>query len=174
MDRNELCKEIFKKSHLTGEFLLRSGQTSNEYFDKYRFEADPKLLKAIAAQMSSMIPEGTQILAGLEIGGIPIATAMSLYTGIPAAFVRKEAKSYGTCRLAEGADVKGKNVCIIEDVITTGGQVIESTYQLRECGAKVDHVLCAIYRGYGMPKKINEINLKMRSLFTMDELKSVN
>ena len=172
MNRLELCREMFKVSHLTGEFKLRSGQISNEYFDKYRFEAQPVLLKNIALQMKDLIPKGTEVLAGLEMGGIPIATALSLETGIPAAFVRKQAKSYGTCQLAEGTDIKAKKVCIIEDVITTGGQVIESTQQLREFDAQVDTVLCAIYRGQGKPEKLQNIGLTVKPLFTMEELKA--
>src|SRR3989344_4207270 len=127
MESRELAQSIYKIAHLTGEFKLRSGLTSKEYFDKYRFEAQPHILKAIAQAMKPMIPPGTQVLAGLEMGGIPIATALSLESGLPGVFVRKEAKSYGTCRIAEGLEsLNGLRVCIIEDVITTGGQGILS------------------------------------------------
>src|SRR5690349_11458711 len=119
LNRSELVRKVFEISYLRGEFKLRSGQTSTEYFDKYRFEAEPTLLKAIAEQLAPKIPAGTEILAGLEMGGIPVATALSLQTGIPALFVRKKAKDYGTCQFAEGRDFKGKKVCIIEDVVTT-------------------------------------------------------
>lgn len=170
MNRQELAKAIFETAYLRGEFKLRSGQTSNEYFDKYRFEAKPKLLAAIAEQMAPLIPEGTEILAGLEMGGIPVATALSLKTGLPALFVRKKAKEYGTCRLAEGTEFSGKNVLVIEDVVTTGGQVLLSTEDLRKAGAKVSHVLCVIHRGTG--NRLAPANLELRPLFTMDELKS--
>ena len=93
MERAELAKRIFNISHLTGEFLLRSGQTSNEYFDKYLFESQPDLLQAIAEKMSELIPSECEVLAGLEMGGIPIATSMSLHTKLPAAFIRKKARS---------------------------------------------------------------------------------
>ena len=174
MTKEELAKGIFESSHLKGEFLLRSGQTSSEYFDKYRFDAQPHLLSAIADHMAALIPKGTEALAGLEMGGIPVATALSLKTKLPCLFVRKEAKSYGTCQLAEGLDIKGKKLCVIEDVITTGGQVIESTGQLRELGAEVTSVLCVIYRGKGEPSKLRDIGLDMNSLFTMAELKASN
>ena len=88
--------------------MLRSGVVSNEYFDKYRFEADPVLLRDIAAALVPLVPAGTEALAGLELGGVPIATVLSQLTGIPAYFVRKEAKTYGTCQLAEGGDVDGR------------------------------------------------------------------
>lgn len=166
MTRQELAKKIYDTAHLTGEFKLRSGQTSHEYFDKYRFEAQPTLLREIAKQMVPLIPAGTEVLAGLEMGGIPIATALSLETGLPCVFVRKEAKEYGTCKFAEGLDITGKNVCIIEDVITTGGQVVFSTTDLRSIGAKVEHVLCVIHRGPTFPEpKLTEVQLTLTPLF---------
>lgn len=172
MTKSELAKKIYEVSHLTGEFKLRSGQISNEYFDKYRFEAKPKLLKEIAKQMTSLIPVGTEILAGLEMGGIPIATALSLETGIPCVFVRKKAKDYGTCKFAEGLEVKGKKICVIEDVITTGGQVILSAEDLKSLHAQITGVLCVIHRGSGHEPKLEEKGLKMTALMTMADLKA--
>lgn len=167
----ELAKKIYDISHLTGNFLLRSGKTSTEYFDKYQFECQPTLLKEIAVKLKNLIPADTDLLAGLEMGGIPIATALSLETGIPTVLVRKEAKSYGTAKLAEGPEIKGKKLCIIEDVITTGGQVALSTRDLRERGAIIDTVLCVIYRGenQGQEPKIVESQLEMKALFTKYE-----
>jgi orotate phosphoribosyltransferase len=127
MDRRQLASAIFTSSHLTGQFTLRSGATSGEYFDKYRFEADPPLLRAIAQAMASMLPDGTDVLAGLELGGVPLAVMLGQVTGIPTAFVRKQAKPYGTMRVSEGAEVDGARVVVIEDVITSGGQVVAST-----------------------------------------------
>lgn len=166
MTKQELAKKIYDIAHLTGEFKLRSGQISSEYFDKYRFEAQPILLREIAKQMALLIPAGTEVLAGLEMGGIPIATALSLETGIPCVFVRKEAKEYGTCQFAEGLDIKGKNVCVIEDVVTTGGQVVLSTKDLRSLGAQISHVLCVIHRGPVFPEpKLTEVGLNLSPLF---------
>lgn len=166
MTKQELAKKIYDVAHLTGEFKLRSGQISNEYFDKYRFEAQPMILKEIARHMAPLIPPGTEILAGLEMGGIPIATALSLETGLPCVFVRKEAKEYGTCQFAEGLDVKNKNVCIIEDVVTTGGQVVLSAADLRSLGAIINHVLCVIHRGPVFPEpKLTEVGLNLSPLF---------
>ncbi|MBN2240910.1 MAG: orotate phosphoribosyltransferase [Dehalococcoidales bacterium] len=172
MDRKELAAKIYSVSHLTGEFILRSGQVSNEYFDKYLFESDPEILEEIAAQMTALIPESTEVLAGLEMGAIPVATMLSAKTGLPAVFVRKKAKEYGTCKLAEGADINGKKLCIIEDVVTTGGQIILSTKDLRGFGAVIEDVLCVIERGdrsYGI---LAEEGLTLHPLFTMDELKA--
>lgn len=172
MTKKELAQKIYEISHLTGQFKLRSGQTSTEYFDKYRFESRPEVLREIARQMAPLIPPGTEVLAGLEMGGIPVATALSLETGVPCAFVRKKAKDYGTCQFAEGLDLKNKNVCVIEDVITTGGQVVLSTEDIRSLGAKVSTVLCVIHRGSGQESKLSEIGLQMKALMTMEELKS--
>lgn len=172
MNKKELAQEIFQTSHLTGDFLLRSGQRSTEYFDKYRFESEPWLLKKIAAALAPLVPKDCDYLAGLELGGIPIATALSMETGKPCVFVRKEAKTYGTCQLAEGKDISGKKLCVVEDVITTGGQVAESVQDLRERGAKIEHVLCVINRANETPKALLEAKIQLHHLFTMAELKS--
>ncbi len=166
MTHQELAKNIYQISHLTGDFLLRSGQRSNEYFDKYRFESQPLILREIAEQMKKLIPAGTEVLAALEMGGIPIGTALSLASGLPCAFVRKEAKEYGTCQFAEGIEIKNKKVCIIEDVITSGGQVLLSTADLRALGANIDNVLCVIHRGgEAAENKLKEAGLKLFPLF---------
>ena len=104
------------------------------------------------------------------MGGIPIATALSLKSNIPAAFVRKRAKEYGTCKLAEGTSIEGKRICIIEDVVTTGGQVILSTNDLLAAGAIVEDVICVIERNPEGRRKLEEIGLKVHSLFKMEEL----
>lgn len=170
MSPDSLAQRVNSIARLTGTFTLRSGQIATEYFDKYRFEADPVLLADIAEALVSLLPPDTEVLAGLELGGVPIATALSLRTGIPAAFVRKEAKTYGTAQLAEGADIAGKRVTVIEDVITTGGQVVISTAQLRALGAMVDHVLCVIDRSPDHGSALVAEGLTMTSLLTRAEL----
>lgn len=169
MKRN-LAKDIYEIAHLTGTFTLRSGQVSSEYFDKYLFESNPQLLDRIAEQLAHLVPVGTNVLAGLEMGGIPIATALSLKTNISSSFVRKKAKEYGTCKLAEGANIVGKKVCVVEDVVTTGGQVILSTNDLRTAGAIVEDVVCVIERDPEGRRKLEEIGLRVHALFTMEEL----
>jgi len=165
-----LADQINTIARLTGTFTLRSGQIATEYFDKYRFEAQPTLLKEIAEALAPLIPEGTEVLAGLEMGGIPIATALSLHTGLPAAFVRKEAKRYGTARLAEGAEITGKRVTVIEDVVTTGGQVVISTRDLRALGAIVDHVVCVIDRSPDKAAALSAEGLTLHALLTRAQL----
>ena len=172
MDRHTLAATVHARAHLTGEFLLRSGAVSHEYFDKYRFEADPALLRSLAEALVPLVPDGTEVLAGLELGGVPLAVMLSQVTGIPAAFVRKEAKAYGTRRLAEGADVDGKRVLVVEDVVTSGGQVVASTNDLRAAGAEVEYALCVIDRQAGGPDALAEAGVALRSLFTMEQLKA--
>lgn len=170
MDRATLATAIHDAAHLTGHFTLRSGQTSTEYFDKYLFEADPLLLRAIAEHMAPLVPEGTEALAGLELGGVPLAVALGQVTGLPVRFVRKEAKTYGTCKLAEGGDVDGEALTVVEDVVTSGGQVIASCGDLRERGARILGVLCVIDRQAGGPEALAAQDLELHPLFRMDEL----
>lgn len=172
MDKPDLAEAITAIARLTGEFKLRSGQTSDVYFDKYRFEAEPGLLRAVAQHMAPLVPKDTQVLAGLELGGVPIATALSLETGLPVCFVRKRRKDYGTCQIAEGADITGKTVCVVEDVITTGGQVLSSVADLRADGASVASVVCAILRAESVPTHFHDASLELRPLFTREELET--
>jgi orotate phosphoribosyltransferase len=170
MDRAELCRNIYAVSHLTGEFTLRSGVVSHEYFDKYRFESDPGLLLAIAEAMAALVPDGVDALAGLELGGVPLATMLSQVTGLPALFVRKEAKTYGTCQLAEGGEIEGRRLLIVEDVVTSGGAVLDAARELRARGAVLGRAVCVIDRESGGAKNLAEIDLTLDPLFTMTEL----
>ena len=99
-DLTSLAREIDATCRLTGTFTLRSGRVAGEYFDKYRFEADPRMLDRVAARLAALVPPGTEVLAGLEMGGIPVVTALGRHTGRPCAFVRQTAKAYVTARLA--------------------------------------------------------------------------
>ena len=172
MTRDELARKIYEVSHLTGQFTLRSGATSTEYFDKYLFESNPPLIQAIAEALAPLVPDLTDALAGLELGGVPLATMLSQVTGLPALFVRKEAKTYGTCRLAEGGEVDGRRLTVVEDVVTSGGQVVASCTDLQNGGATVEHALCVIDRQSGGPEALKDIGVELRPLFTMQELQT--
>jgi orotate phosphoribosyltransferase len=171
MDRADLAAALFTSSHLTGTFTLRSGRTATAYFDKYRFESDPTLLAAISSHLLPLVPAGTDLLAGLELGGIPIATGLGLRSGLPMVFVRKVAKTYGTARLAEGADIAGRQLLIVEDVITSGGQVAMSTADLRERGARVTDALCVVDREEGGRETLAAAGIRLHALFTARELR---
>lgn len=169
-DRAELARRIHGRSYLTGQFVLRSGVESSFYFDKYAFEAEPMLLRDIAHAMLPLLPRDLHALAGLELGGVPLATVLSHLAGIPTRFVRKQAKTYGTCRLAEGGEIAGRRIAIVEDVVTSGGQVVESVRALREQGAAVETVVCVIDRQAGAAETLAREGLQLRALFTASQL----
>jgi len=154
---------------LRGKFELRSGLTSSIYLDKYRFESDPILLRAVIAELEALLPKKYDKLAGLELGGIPLATGLSLETGKKCLYVRKVAKPYGTRNLVEGGFTPGETVVIVEDVITTAGQVCKSVKQIRELGLVVDHAVCVLDRQQGGRENLARIGCSLASVFTIDE-----
>ena len=165
-----LAARVFAASHLTGTFVLRSGRKADHYFDKYRFESDPELLADIVAAMVPLVPTGIEGLAGMELGGVPLVTVLSSVTRVPAYFVRKEPKKYGTEKVCEGGDVVGRRLLLIEDVVTTGGQMVLSAQDLRAEGAIVEHSLCVIDREGGGADVAAAEGIELRALFTMRDL----
>ncbi len=165
-----LATRVVAACHLTGTFVLRSGRTADHYFDKYRFESDPSLLADIVTALVPLVPAGTEGLAGLELGGVPLATLLSSVTGLPAYFVRKEPKKYGTEQICEGGGVANRNLLIVEDVVTTGGQVVLSAQDLRAEGAVVHAALCVIDREGGGAGVMGAEGITLHSLFTMSQL----
>ena len=143
-----LARRLLEVCQLQGQFILRSGEASTEYFDKYLFESDPALLLDVANAMVDLL-EPCDVLAGMEMGGIPLVTAISQVSGLPAVFVRKAPKDYGTCKAVEGISVRGLRVVAVEDVVTTAGALIAGCQELRAAGATVDMALCAIDRDQG-------------------------
>jgi len=168
MDKS-LATAIHRSSYLTGQFTLRSGATSTYYFDKYQFEADPSLLKQICEAMIKTLPNG-EFLAGVELGGIPIATLLSQLTGRPALFVRKQAKTYGTAKLAEGQAFEGKTLVLVEDVVSSGGQLLETTTELRARGAIITDAVCVIDRESGGTESLAGAGVKLTPLFRSSDL----
>lgn len=166
----DLISEINSISRLKGHFKLRSGKFSDTYFDKYRFESNPDLLEHIAKEMIKLVPPDTEVLAGLEMGGIPIVTMISYLTKIPAAFIRKEAKQYGTCKYAEGSELHNKNVLIIEDVVSSGGAIIDAVKKMRNDGIHPKKVLCVIDRETGGKENLLQENLELISLLSWSDL----
>jgi orotate phosphoribosyltransferase len=170
MDRRVLAAEVDAACRLSGEFQLRSGERSSEYFDKYLFESNPTLLRHVCQAMVPLIPTGTDLLGGLELGGVPIATVVGQITGLPTVFVRKQPKTYGTCRLAEGADVTGRTVTLIEDVVTTGGAVRNAALALRRDNANVSNVICAIDRRTETGGVLNDVSITVLAVLTKNDL----
>jgi orotate phosphoribosyltransferase len=171
VEQSSLARRVYHACHLTGTFRLRSGQLSDEYFDKYLFEADPALLRDVAEAMASLVPR-CDVLAGMELGGIPIVTMLSQLTGLPTVFMRKQAKEYGTCKTAEGAPVDGRRVVLVEDVVTTGGALLDACPMLREAGARVDTVVCAIDRQQGGAERLRGAGLELRAALTRETLEA--
>ena len=167
-----LARKIRDSARITGTFTLRSGKTSDVYFDKYQFEADPALLLDIARAMAPLIPPGTEVLAGLEMGGIPIVTMLSQVTGLPCSFIRKQAKPYGTCRYAEGASLEGRNFILVEDVVSSGGAITDALEKLRSDGLNPVSALCVIDRETGGRQALAAHGLDLRFLFTYTQVDS--
>lgn len=171
MTKYELAKQVYHTSYIVGDFKLRSGQTSNEYFDKYLFESNPEILKQISGKMIELLPSNYDYLGALEMGAIPIATAIALQTDDKVVYVRKEAKEYGTAKFAEGPLIKDKRLCLIEDVVTSGGQLVNSAKMLRSAGAIIDYAVCVIDRESGGTEALKDLGIELISLFKMSELK---
>ncbi len=156
----DLHRAVYDTCHLTGQFTLRSGQVATDYFDKYLFESDPALLRRVAEAMQALLP-ACDVLGGMEMGGIPIVAVMSQLTGLPAVFVRKAPKEYGTRKVAEGVPVSGKRVVAVEDVVTTAGALVYGCLLLRESGAQVDTAVCAIDREEGGAENLAAIGVTL-------------
>jgi orotate phosphoribosyltransferase len=167
--QSTLGQDVYAACHLTGEFTLRSGQVSSEYFDKYLFESEPLLLRRVAEVMATLLPP-CDVLAGMEMGGIPIVTVLSQLTGLPCIFVRKEAKAYGTCKIAEGRDFSGLRVVGVEDVVTTAGALIRGCQALRGAGADLDTVVCAIDREQGGAANLKAEGIELRAALRRSDL----
>ena len=170
MDRHELAHRIYAASHLTGTFTLRSGVVSHEYFDKYLFESDPAAAPGDRRRVRAAGAGRHRRARRPRARRRSARDVMSQVCGLPARFVRKEAKTYGTCRLAEGGELEGKRLCIVEDVITSGGAVIDAAVELRGGGAMLGPVVCVIDRESGGVEKLAAEGLEVHALFTMHEL----
>lgn len=167
--RTELIEQMKDTALLHGDFTLRSGLKSQWYFDKYRFEGIPGIMRSVAHHMSRLIPAGTDRLAGIELGGIPMCTALSLETDIPSMFIRKKAKDYGTAAQIEGVYDRNDRILVVEDVVTTGGQAIIMINQLREEGLNIIGVLAVLNRSEGSNEAFDAENIPFWSLFSRED-----
>lgn len=168
-----IARHIREAARIHGTFTLRSGAVTNTYFDKYRFESDPVLLRRVGTALMPLIPEEVTVLAGLEMGGIPIVTMLGQLTGLPIAFLRKEAKTYGTCRYAEGAELKGERVLLVEDVVSSGGAIIDTLAMLRGDAVEPRGAICVIDRETGGVENLANVGLELTALLTMSRIESV-
>jgi orotate phosphoribosyltransferase len=173
MTADELRAAIREHALLEGDFLLRSGKRSPYYLDKYRFETRPDLLgplgELIARTVREHEPEAAR-LAGPELGAVALAAAASLESALPFLIVRKEAKGYGTANRLEGLFEDGELVCLVEDVITSGGAAIEAVGVLREVGLEVGTAVCVVDREEGGAEALANMGVRLRPLFVASEL----
>jgi len=170
MTRNELARRIADVALLRGEFTLRSGRKSNYYLDKYLFETQPDILRELGKMFAERIPAGVTRIAGPELGAIALAAAASMASGKPFVIVRNQKKGYGSGKLLEGKIEPGETVVIIEDVLTTGGQVLEAVKSLESAGAKVAGILGVLDRQEGARQNIESAGYKFEALFTTSDL----
>ena len=173
MERDELGAALREHAYLEGDFVLRSGRRSRYYLDKYRFETRPELLgplgEAIAQAVQEFEPEASR-LAGPELGAVALAAAASLSSGLPFLIVRKEAKGYGTDNRLEGVSEEGELVCLVEDVVTSGGAAVAAVEALRQAGLRVGTAVCVVDREEGGADELARAGVRLRALFQASEL----
>ena len=170
MKREELARRLKEVAYREGDFTLRSGRKSHYIIDKFAFETRPELLREIARALAAMVPAGTDRLAGVELGGVPLVTAVSLECGIPFVIVRKGSKGHGLDRPIEGELRRGERVALIEDVATTGGAACAAADVLRNAGAAEIVVLVAVDRQEGADETFRGAGMPYRALFTRRSL----
>jgi orotate phosphoribosyltransferase len=168
-----LASALVEHAYLEGDFLLRSGKRSRYYLDKYRFETRPELLRPLGERIAATVREhagGATRLAAPELGAVALAAAASLESGLPFLIVRKEAKEYGTANRLEGPYEAGECVCLVEDVVTSGGALLESVVALREAGLVVNTAVCVVDREEGGADALARHAVRLRPLFRAGEL----
>jgi orotate phosphoribosyltransferase len=173
VDTAELRRALVEHAYLEGDFVLRSGKRSRYYLDKYRFETRPDILRAlgvrIAAEVEMHAPDATR-LAAPELGAVALAAAASLESGLPFLIVRKEAKEYGTGNRLEGPYDEGECVCLVEDVVTSGGALLDSVEALRGAGLAVQTAVCVVDREEGGADALARQAVRLRPIFRAGEL----
>ena len=170
----ELARRIRERAYLEGDFVLRSGRRSSFYLDKYRLETEPELLGAlgerIAARAVDAGSESPDLLAGPELGAVALAAAASLAGGLPFLIVRKDAKAYGTERRIEGVHEAGQRVCLVEDVVTTGGAAVAAVKALRDAGLECRTAVCVVDREEGGADQLARHAVRLHPLFRISEV----
>jgi orotate phosphoribosyltransferase len=170
MNRDQVAKRIVEVALLRGEFTLRSGRKSNYYLDKYRFETQPDVLIELGKMFAAHVTEHIDRIAGAELGAVPLAAATSMACGKPCLFIRNQKKDYGTAKLVEGVLNQGDKVLIVEDVVTSGGQVLEAAKSVKDAGGVVAKIVAVIDRQEGGRETITGAGYEFASLFTVADL----
>jgi orotate phosphoribosyltransferase len=169
----DLAAQLREHALLEGDFVLRSGRRSSYYLDKYRFETRPELLGPLGERLAAAVvdcePDATR-LAGPALGAVALAASASLAGGLPFVIVRGEAKSYGTGNRIEGSFEAGELVCLIEDVVTSGGALAGAVEALRAEHLVVRNAVCVVDREEGGADALARIGVRLRSLFSAGDL----
>jgi orotate phosphoribosyltransferase len=169
----DLAAQLKEHAYLEGDFVLRSGKRSKYYLDKYRFETRPELLRPLGERIAAVVEEhaaDATRLAGPELGAVALAASASLASGLPFLIVRKAAKEYGTTKRIEGVFAPGEVVCVVEDVVTSGGALLESVEALREAGLVVHTAVCVVDRQEGGADALARHAVRLRPLFRAGDL----
>jgi orotate phosphoribosyltransferase len=170
MTREQLIKRIKETAYLEGDFVLRSGKRSKYYLDKYLFETRPDILKALGKEFARYMTDDITLIAGAELGGVALAAAAAMATGKNWVIIRNSKKSYGTGKLVEGVMKAGDVVLLVEDIATTGGQVLEAAQVITEAGAKVKKIVAVIDRKQGAEENITQAGYRFESILTKNDL----
>jgi len=168
--RNELIRRIKETAYLEGDFTLRSGKKSKYYLDKYLFETCPDILKALGSEFAKYIDSDVTLIAGAELGGVALAAATAMATGKNWVIIRNSKKGYGTGKMVEGVLKAGDVVLLVEDIATTGGQVLEAAKIITDAGAKVKKIVAVIDRKQGAGENITQAGYNFESIITKDDL----
>ena len=173
MTDSELGRLIVERSLLEGDFVLRSGRRSTWYLDKYRFETEPELLRALGTRLAEAVrthePDADRI-AGPALGAVALAASASMASDLPFIIVRGETKEYGTANRVEGPFEPGELVCVVEDVVTSGGALVAAVSALRDEGLVVRNALCVVDREEGGSDALARLGVRLRPLFRAGEL----
>ena len=170
MTKQELAKRVKETSYLEGDFTLRSGKKSKYYMDKYLFETQPDILKALGEEFAKHATDDVTLIAGAELGGVALAAATAMATGKKWIIVRNSKKDYGTSKMVEGVLKADDVVLLVEDIATTGGQVLEAAKMIAEAGAKVKKIVAVIDRKQGAGENIAAAGYKFESILTKEDL----
>lgn len=170
MTRDQLAHRIAEVALLRGQFTLRSGRKSTYYLDKYRFETQPDVLAALGKLFAEHAGAGIDRIAGAELGAVALAAATAMAANKPFVLVRNKKKDYGTAKQIEGVLNPGETVLVVEDVLTTGGQVLESCQALSDAGAKIAAIVGVIDRQEGARQNIEKAGYRFAALFTVADL----
>ena len=170
---DELGLRLLDVALLEGDFTLRSGKRSRWYLDKYRFETDPALLQELGERLAATVadaePEAVR-LGGPALGAVALAASASMASGLPFIIIRGETKGYGTANRLEGPYEPGDVVCLVEDVVTSGGALCEAVEAVREAGLVVRHAVCVVDREEGGADALARLGVRLASLYRAGEL----